>query len=212
MVFRLKAAELIRTRATLIGRLKNWQDAASWQEFFDLYWRLIYTVARNGGLTDVEAQDVVQETLIAVARHIPTFKYDPALGSFKAFLLKMARWRIIDQLRKRGPISRHRKDSGTNNSARTSTIEAVPDPGGATLEERWEAEYQKNLLYVAEARVKQRLDPEKYQVFDCYVNKEWPPPKVAATFGLSLSQVYVAKCRISQLIKDEVMRLKKEWA
>src|SRR5215831_16799864 len=69
-IMRLKA-ELIPTRATLIEKLKNWQDQASWQEFFDIYWRLIYCVARKAGLSEVEAQDVVQETLVSVAKHIP---------------------------------------------------------------------------------------------------------------------------------------------
>jgi RNA polymerase sigma-70 factor (ECF subfamily) len=96
--------ELIPTRASLIQRLKNWRDQASWEEFFETYWRLIYGVATKGGLTDAEAQDVVQETLVAVARHIPDFKYDPVIGSFKAWLLNMTRWRIADQIRKRLPV------------------------------------------------------------------------------------------------------------
>src|SRR6266498_1052034 len=93
--------ELIPTRATLLQRLKDWQDRSSWQEFFDTYWKLIYGVARKAGLTDAEAQDVVQETLVSVAKHMPTFNYDPALGSFKAWLLNMTRWRMISQFRKR---------------------------------------------------------------------------------------------------------------
>src|SRR5438045_9395333 len=113
---RIKSSELIPTRATLIEKLKNWQDQASWQEFFDIYWRLIYCVGRKAGLTEVEAQDVVQETLMSVAKHIPTFKYDPGLGSFKAWLLQMTRWRIVDQLRKRGPLSRQAKRSGNPNA------------------------------------------------------------------------------------------------
>src|SRR6267142_3978422 len=102
----------ILTRATLLARLGNLQDQASWQEFFDIYWRLIYGVARQAGMTDVEAQDVVQETMVSVAKHMPTFKYDPAIGSFKAWLLNLTRWRIADQLRKRGPPSIHRPADG----------------------------------------------------------------------------------------------------
>jgi len=34
--------ELIPTRQSLLGRLKDWEDQASWREFFDTYWRLIY--------------------------------------------------------------------------------------------------------------------------------------------------------------------------
>ena len=96
--------ELIPTRATLIERLKNWQDQSSWQDFFDTYWQLIYNVARKGGLTEAEAQDVVQETMVSVAKQMPKFQYDPAIGSFKAWLLNMTRWRIVDQFRKRGPL------------------------------------------------------------------------------------------------------------
>ena len=205
---RIKSSELIPTRATLIEKLRNWQDQASWQEFFDIYWQLIYCVARKSGLTEVEAQDVVQETLMSVAKQIPTFKYNPALGSFKAWLLNMARWRIVDQLRKRGPLSRqHRRSGSSRGTDRTATIEAIPDPAGAILDKLWEKEWQGSLLEAAVGIVKRRLDPQKYQVFDCYVNKGWPPTKVAATFGLSVDQVYVAKHRITQLIKDEVERL-----
>src|SRR5882672_375357 len=63
--------ELIPTRATLIQRLKNWRDQSSWQDFFDTYWHLIYGVAVKRGLTQSEAQDVVQETMISVAKHMP---------------------------------------------------------------------------------------------------------------------------------------------
>src|SRR5215831_2102433 len=96
-----QADELIPTRTSLLRRLKDWEDQAGWQLFFDTYWKLIYNVALKSGCTEVEAQDAVQETFFAVAKHIPTFKYDPKLGSFKTWLLNMARWRIVDQLRKR---------------------------------------------------------------------------------------------------------------
>jgi hypothetical protein len=103
--------ELIRTRTTLINRLKNWQDQASWQEFFDGYWKLIYAFAVKSGLTRTEAQDVVQETMFSVAKHMPNFKYDRRLGSFKAWLMNQARWRISDQFRKRTPVCHSRSHS-----------------------------------------------------------------------------------------------------
>ena len=46
--------ELIPTRATLISRLKDWRDESSWQDFFNTYWRLIYGIAIQGGLTPEE--------------------------------------------------------------------------------------------------------------------------------------------------------------
>ena len=72
------------TRQTLLSKLKNWDDQSSWREFFNLYWRLIYGVARQAGLSEAEAQDVVQETIITVAKQIPQFRYDKSKGSFKS--------------------------------------------------------------------------------------------------------------------------------
>ena len=196
--------QLIPTRATLIARLRDWRDQSSWQEFFDTYWKLIYGIALKGGLTDAEAQDVVQETMIGVAQRMPAFKYDPAIGSFKAWLLNLTRWRIADQFRNRG---RHTAEPDPH--AAKSGPEAI-DPISDSLSRAWEAEWEKTLLDAAIARVKRRLDPQKFQVFDFYVNKGWPPEKVARTFDLSVDQVYLSKHRITQLIQEEVRRLEKE--
>jgi len=201
--------ELIPTRASLIKRLKDWQDQRSWQEFFDTYWKLIYGVSRKAGLTDGEAQDVVQETMASVAKHMPAFDYDPAIGSFKAWLLKMTRWRIIDQLRKRVPMQK-RRPSGNATEARTDTVEKVVDPNGQALDAVWDDEWQRNLLDAAIVNVKRRLDPGKHQIFDFYVNKDWPPQKVAERFETSVSQVYLIKHRVTEAIREEVARLEKE--
>src|SRR6478609_9328551 len=85
------------TRNSLIERLGRRLDRVKWQEFFDTYWRLIYGVARKSGLSDAEAHDVVQETVVGVAKNIG--KYDKKAGSFKSWLLQLTRWRIIDQVR-----------------------------------------------------------------------------------------------------------------
>jgi hypothetical protein len=75
--------ESLPTRRSLLSRLRNIGDDASWYTFFETYWRLIYNVARKSGLSDDESQEVVQETVISVARKMPDFHYDRAKGSFK---------------------------------------------------------------------------------------------------------------------------------
>jgi RNA polymerase sigma factor (sigma-70 family) len=201
------ADESVATRTTLLERLKDWRDNPSWQEFFDIYWKLIYGFAIRSGLNEVEAQDVVQETMLSVAKHIPSFKYDRNIGSFKHWLLNMTRWRIRDQIRKRkGCYSLEGNDTET----KTGQVNKMPDPSSLDLDALWETEWEKNLLAAAITKVKRQLDPEKYQIFDFLVNKEWPPQKVAETFGISVNQVYIAKHRVTALIREEVERLKKD--
>ena len=74
--------ELIPTRRSLLKRLKNWEDQTSWKDFFDTYWKLIYAVAIKAGLSGVEAQDIVQETVVAVARQMRADRYDRTKSSW----------------------------------------------------------------------------------------------------------------------------------
>lgn len=194
------------TRRSLVDRLANWNDQKNWRDFFDTYWKLIYGVARKAGLTEAEAQDVVQETVITVAKKIDGLKYDPAIGSFKGWLLNITRWRVADQFRKRQP-SENRKPNRPPSD--TATVERVPDPAGIDLESVWEQEWQEHLLEAALARVRKRIDPKQYQIFDCYVVKGWAASRVAAELRVHIGQVYLARHRVSALVRKEIEKIER---
>ncbi len=203
----MKNAGLLATRRSLVDRLADWDDRKHWQEFFDTYWKLIYSAARKSGLADAEAQEVVQETVITVAKNIDKLRYDPAIGSFKGWLLQITRWRIADQFRKREPGNAKRPRSADERL--TATVERLPDPNIVDLDTLWEKEWQENLLAAAITRVKKKADPKQFQIFDCYVRKEWPPKKVAEQLGVNIGQVYLARHRVSALLKKEIKRLER---
>ncbi len=201
----MRTGSILATRRSLVDKLANWDDRARWQQFFDSYWKLIYSAARKSGLTDAEAQEVVQETIITVAKRIDQFRYDPARGSFKGWLLHITRWRIADQFRKRSPAQK----SDSVSERQTATIERVADTNVLDLDELWEREWQENLLAAAITRVKKKVDPKQFQIFDCYVRKDWPAQKVAKELRVSVGQVYLARHRVSALLKKEVRALEK---
>jgi len=202
---------LIPTRRSLLSRLRNWEDQQSWADFVNIYRRLVYGVAIKAGLTDAEAQDVVQETFISVAQKITEFHYDPAIGSFKSWLLHTTRWRICDQFRKRckAPPARTRDSPATD---RTATIERIPDPAGLKLEDIWEAEWEKSLFDAAIEKVRHQVKARQYQLFDLYVIKHWPVQRVAQAMGVSAGRVYLAKHRVSALLKKEIKGLRRKAA
>lgn len=76
--------ELIPTRRSLLSRLKNWDDQESWRVFFDTYWRLIYSAGLRAGLTEAEAEDMVQETVISVLKSMRDFQYRRPMAPSKA--------------------------------------------------------------------------------------------------------------------------------
>src|SRR5262245_48844781 len=70
-------------RYRLLSRLQDWDDQEVWRDFFETYWRLIYSTGLRSGLTDQEAQDVVQETVISIAKYAGKSTRDRSAGSFK---------------------------------------------------------------------------------------------------------------------------------
>jgi RNA polymerase sigma factor (sigma-70 family) len=202
------ADEYLPTRASLLSRLKDWDDQQSWQQFYDAYWRLIHGAALKAGLTKEEAEDVLQETVLSVARKIQELKYDPARGSFKGWLMTLTQWRVTDQLRRRQRrVARIKEDTG-----KTDLVEQLPDPAAAEAVARvWEGEWERNLLAVALERVKGQIAPRHFQIYQLYVQREWPISRVAKTLGVSSALIYVTKHRVASLLKKEIRRLQQSF-
>ncbi|MFZ9936907.1 MAG: sigma-70 family RNA polymerase sigma factor [Luteolibacter sp.] len=198
-----------KTRKSLIARLENWEDQRTWDEFYQTYWRLIYSVAIKAGLRNEEAFDCVQETILSIAKQSKKNLYDPKQGSFKTWLMNMTRWRINDQFRKR------KKDTAMTggdweNDRKTAVIDRVEDPDGDVLSRLWDVEWKKNLADAALARVKAQVSPKQYQIFDCYVVKQWDAARVREKLNVSMAQVYLAKHRVGAVLKRELAKLEEQ--
>src|SRR5262245_4712396 len=197
----------LETRRSLLSRMGHLDDQESWKTFFELYWRILYNVARRAGLDDPDAQDVVQDTVMAVAKEMPAFHYDPARGSFKHWLFRIVRRRVADHLRRL-----YRQPSQVTMTA--ATLDASPLPDGESVERRidemWDLEWERSVLDAAIARVRTEVNPKHFQVFDYCVLKEWPVAKVARTLGINAAQVYLARHRVSAAVKRAARTIESE--
>jgi len=198
-----------QTRTSLLSRLRDFEDTESWQTFFDLYWRLLYNVARRAGLHDVDAQDVVQDTVMAVAKEIPQFRYDPERGSFKQWLFRILRRRVADHFRK---VYRQPADLGLSPEMLEGTgdADAIVMQDGVSLSDAWDQEWERSILDAAIAHVRAAANPKHFQVFDYCVLKEWPVAKVASTLGMNAAQVYLARHRVSAAVKRAARHIEGE--
>ena len=201
----------IRTRHTLLNRLKNRDDQTSWDVFFNLYRQLIYNLALKAGLTDAEAQEVLQETMLAVTRKIGKFEVGPERGSFSAWLMRLTRWRISDQFKKRrklGSPNSLQPEPGPDDNSLTSTLGRIPDPAGCAFERAWTEEWQKNLAAAALERVKLQIGCKQFQIFDLHVLQNLSVAETAQTLGVSAASVYVAKYGVSRLLHRQLNELR----
>ena len=188
----------ITTRYSLPSRLQDWDDHDSWHEFFETYSRLIYSVAMQSGLNEMEAEDVLRETVISVARDLHKFKRERALGSFRGWLRNIIRWRVVDYIKQQVRL----RDTAQH-WADLPALEEIADPAGAV----WEREWQTKLFNLAVDRVKRQVKAKHYQMFDLYVVQQVPVPEIARRLGVTATHIYVAKHRISSLIRKKIKRL-----
>ena len=203
--------ELLPTRRSLLDRLRNWEDQASWRDFFNTYWKFIYGVAVKSGLSDSEAEEVVQETVLSIAKKMPEYIYDPQRCSFKGWLMHVIRLRISDQLRRRQPAFQQ-LPSGKADSQRTPTVERIADPGGslAQQDEAWDEEWDRNLVDAAMEHVNLRVKAQHYQIFHLSAVKGMNTTQVARMLQINVGQVYLVRHRLAKEVKREVERLKKK--
>ncbi len=197
------AQDWLPTRHSLLTRLKDWEDQDGWQDFFNTYSRLIYSTGLKAGLTNQEAQELVQETVISVAKKMEDFRYDPSKGSFKGWLLQLTRWRIKDQFRKRKP-DQYRPQEDTR---RTDVLDRLASDEPDALDQIWETEWTENVFQAAVACLKRLVSPLQFQIYDLYVLKERSVDEVTRSLGVSSTQVYLAKHRVGGVLKKEMERL-----
>ncbi len=117
-------AEPPLTRVTLLTRLKDGRDADAWREFVHLYGPVVYRFARNRGLQDADAADLMQDVMRSVARNAHRMEYDPKKGTFRGWLYTVTRNKIYNFL-----SSQRNRPRGTGDSDAQERLDATPARG-----------------------------------------------------------------------------------
>lgn len=182
------------THASLLLRLGPGGDSAAWQEFFDRYVDLLRGFARRRGLQSSDADDVVQDVMLAIKKQIGEFRYDPGRGRFRGFLKTLALRAIWPRLY-------------PPNAADPST--ALPDlERDSAFDSEWEEEWRQYHLKTAMQRVRHEFNASDVRAFELYAGEGRDAESTGRSLGLSIDQVYQAKSRIvrrlKQLIAEQV--------
>ena len=179
-----------RTRTSLLNRIKDPEDALSWEEFDRVYRPLLLRYALARGVGREEAEDVAQQCMVAISSGIQDFQKQVG---FRGWLRGMIDHKVSDQLRKQ----QHEVKGQTADFDREQTTEESPV---LVWERQWN---QTHLLYCLN-EVRRDVAPMTYRAFDLYVLQEKPVKDICERLGMTPNQVYVAKSRV-------LVRLKKRW-
>ena len=180
------------TRPSLLIRIKDPRDAAAWAEFHELYAPLLYRYARARGLSHEDAEDVRSTCYEAIVRQIREFQYEKQKGGFKAWLRTLVNRRVIDLLRKRRePI------------ADSQDLAELParDP---SLDEMWDRHWKEQHLAYCVEQVRGSVTAQTFEAFLLVARDDCSVDEVCSRLGLVPKQVYRAKSRVLQLIRQQM--------
>jgi RNA polymerase sigma-70 factor (ECF subfamily) len=187
------------TSLSLLDRLRRSPtDQAAWGAFVDRYGRLIYDWCRQWRLQEADAEDVTQDVLLRIARRMQSFTYDPA-GRFRGWLRTLTAHALSDFL------ARRKGDAGSGDSQVVGLLETVA--ARDDLLRRLEEEFDRELLELAMTRVRARVEARTWEAFRLLALEGRPGAEAAASLGMKVAAVFVARSRVQQMLQEEVRLL-----
>jgi RNA polymerase sigma-70 factor (ECF subfamily) len=194
-----------KTRISLLDRLrKTNSDHESWSEFVHLYDKLVFSVALKSGLSQQDAEDVMQNTFVKVSQNIKKFEYDPKKGKFRNWLCLIAKCQVANHYRKR---NKQPLIAEPLNPDASYNITELPDEMN-DWDKVWEEEHENHLVGVALTELKTMVNPKHYQIFEKYCIKRRSVKDVSETMGVSENEVYLAKRNLMPKFKVLIENLK----
>jgi RNA polymerase sigma-70 factor (ECF subfamily) len=189
------------TRHSLIARLRDPSAAEAWREFVALYEPLVYGLARRKGLQDADARDLCQEVFRAVAGAVDRWDPDPARGSFRGWLSRIARNLILNFLTRK-----QHEPRGSGSTSVHELLDAQPaaDPSVTAL---FETEYRRRVFHWVAEEIEREFTPTTWQAFWRTAVGGKAPRDVAAELGLSVGAVYIARSRVVARVRQRVEQL-----
>jgi RNA polymerase sigma-70 factor (ECF subfamily) len=192
------------TRASLLLRLRDPHDKEAWGQFVQLYAPVVYGFARQRGLQDADAADLMQEVFRSVAGAAGRLDYDPKRGSFRGWLYTVTRNKIYTFL-----DGQRRQVRGSGDPAAQTLLEEQPGPEDGTGAQ-WDQEYERSAFAWAAERVRRKFHEATWQAFWMTAVEGKAPRDAGRQLGLSTGAVYVAKSRVIARLREEIRELEEE--
>ncbi len=173
-------------------------DQEAWGGFVARFREPVVRFARKLGLTEEEAEDAAQETLLSFARSYREGQYDRAQGRLSSWLFGIARHRVLDVARRR----RSKEENVGGMSGESSFWSRVGDERQAS--EAFEESWRETVFETCLAQVRKEVKEATFSAFELLTMKQLPPQEVAEQLGLSRNPVFIAKHRVISRLRERI--------
>ena len=188
------------TAVSLLDRLRQAPDEASWDRLVKLYRPLILQWLQKDPTLHDEAEDLAQEVLVALVKELPTFERQRT-GSFRRWLGEITHYRLLGFWRDR----RNRARPEANLPAE-SVLAGLADPNSA-LSRQWDQDHDRHVVARGLELIKGDFSPTTWRAFRAVVFEERKPADVAAELGLTPNAVMLAKSHVLKRLREEIAGL-----
>ena len=180
------------TPKTLLEKLRD-GDEISRKEFYTLYREMIVSLGMLKVLNSAECDDLVQEVMILFFKKAKDFHFQPEKAHFRTWFGRIIHGKIVDLLRKR------------RSALPEEVLESLPAETEAPdrlFDLTCQAELRKVCLQEALQKLKTRIEPENYRIFEYYVLKNHSAADAMRLFGISRNQLDKNKSRTLAILKE----------
>lgn len=184
-----------RTCPTLLQRLRDSSDPATWDDFFQRYWPVVYGYSRRRGCSEHTAEEIVQEVMLTVFRQRDVFRYDPARGRFRDWLHRVTCAHIAERRRRPSERVRARGGEPAVSDVELAARQAAPDA-------EWEAAFEQALLAALLDAVRREMNPREYVAFELTALEERAPAQAARITGMTRNMVYKARRKVLRRLRE----------
>jgi RNA polymerase sigma-70 factor (ECF subfamily) len=184
------------TRQSLLLRAQTGEENA-WKDLTDLYRPLILGWLNRQGVPARDLEDLSQDILLSLVKHLPTFQHSGNRGAFRSWLRTIVCSRTTDYWRAVDPGSRPSGGSGA-----TAALQQIEDPD-SDLNRQWDEEHDRYVLKCLLDLMEEEFEPITLRAFRRVALDGVSGAEAAQELGLSVSAVYVARSRVLQRIRRE---------
>jgi RNA polymerase sigma-70 factor (ECF subfamily) len=183
------------TRHSLLLRAQTGEEKA-WTDLTELYRPLIIAWLNRQGVPAGDLEDLTQEVLLSVVRHLPSFEHSGHRGAFRSWLRTIVCSRTMDYW--------HAVDAGTRGqggSGAAAALQDIADPD-SDLNRQWDEEHDRYVLDCLLDLIEQEFEPTTVKAFRRLALDGTSGAETARELGLSVAAVYVAKSRVLQRVRQ----------
>ncbi len=188
------------TSTLLLAQLKDSANTQLWNDFVGRYHAVVVSFSRGLGLKEEDAVDVAQQTLLEVVRDYRAGRFDRQKGRLRSSIFGIAPHRVLD-CKERLKRSHH---------SAADMLEGLADD--ASMNQEWDRAEERALFDEAMGLLARdtRLGEETMRAFRMFALEGKDVRSVSQACGISTSQVYVAKHRVMERIRETMEHLRKD--